>query len=126
MRTTVLAALTAAYRGLADVWYVLLGWIHDLTVTLVILALAIFMIAACSGSSDGADPVTTAVLEAEPEADRSDIAVDIEIIKDQVPDATDEQIAGWIIEVIQWNICLEQHPTGTGCTEISPDNPRNW
>jgi hypothetical protein len=98
MRTTVLAALTA--------------------LTL--------MTAACSDNAAGADPVTTAVLEAEPEADRSDIAVDIEIIKDQEPDATDEQIAGWIIEVIQWNNCLEQHPMGTGCIDTSPDNPLNW
>jgi hypothetical protein len=97
------------------------------TPVLAALTALTLMTAACtSDDSSDADPVTTAILEAEPEANRSDIAVDIDYIKDQEPDATDQQIAGWIIEVIQWNNCLEQHPTGTGCTEISPDNPRNW
>lgn len=90
-------------------------------------ALLLPLTMACSSNDNQtSDPITTQVLEAEPDADTNDIATDIDYIQTQAPDASDTQIADWIIEVIQWNNCLDANPTGEDCTPISPDNPRNW
>jgi hypothetical protein len=91
---------------------------------LLVLLFALMTTAACG--SDNGDSVAERVLAAEPQADETDVAVDVDYIRSQVPDASDEQVAEWIIEVIRWNRCLEENPTGDGCEPLSSDNPRSW
>ena len=86
------------------------------------------------------EDVVEAVRAEHPNPRTDDIGYSYQDAKTQVPDATDDQIAEWIIEaqawneaVDEWNTCLESHDGyDRGCSDpedvaaYSADNPLGW